>query len=336
MARTRSNPVRGMALRAAVAAATVVGAGGVLSVSWPGPASADVPVSAVGWWTQSPSPPTVPEGGISVATAPSGSISVAAIKLDTGGGASSATITLAEDSGQGQQAAAIEACATNNNWAAKQAGTWGDAPPPDCRQPVPLTRDANGNWSGDVRPLLSGTGQQSVMIVPTPAAAGLGNVPFQIAFKPPTIAGTTSSSSDSSSSSSSGSSSTATSPAYSSDSSSSSTGSTSSPSFSSATPAFSSGTVTSDTSASATPAPAAATAPPTTAAPAPTKDETASGQFKVNLGNIASSGGHHSTRGTALGLFALALFVGGIAAGLSWTKANGYLNFSLLDRFRRA
>src|SRR3954451_8858037 len=116
MAGNRSTSIRGLTLRAAVAAATVMGAGGIATIAWPQAASADVPVSAVSWWTQSPAPPTVPDGGISVATGPGGRISVAAVKLDIGGGATTATLTLDESDGQGQQAAAIQACATTNDW----------------------------------------------------------------------------------------------------------------------------------------------------------------------------------------------------------------------------
>jgi hypothetical protein len=336
MAENRLNLVRGVAVRAAVAAATVVGAGGIMSAAWPGSASADVPVTAVGWWTQSPAPPTVPDGGVSVAIGPSGALSVAAIKVDIGGGVEgSAVLSLVEDSGQGQQAAALQACPTTNNWSAKSAGAWGDAPPADCRTSVALTRDANGNWTADISKLLSGTvgsdsseTEMSVMIVPTPAAPGTvnGNAPFQLAFKPPTVAGTTTSPSESdSSSSSSYSSETSSSPSYSGSSDTSSTGASSSSAFSSAT-AF--------TTPSVSPTDSGTASPPATAAPpsqpAAGSEDSGFKQFKVNLGDRAAAASHKATRGTAIGLFGLALLVGAVAGLASWANAEGYFAFTRL------
>ena len=270
-----------------------------------------------------------------MATSPSGAISVAAVKLNTGDGVESAKITLAEDSGQGQDTAAIEACSTTNNWTPKSPGAWADAPPPDCREGhnVPLTRDATGQWTGDIAKLLTGsTSPQSVMIVPTPAASGVGNVPFQIAFKPPTVAGTTMSSGESDTSSSnysnSYSSDTSSSPSYSS---SSSSGTGTSGTGTSSLSGFSSSPLISVPSAGATESGAATAA---TASPPPsTSDNSSTGfkQFKASLGaRAASAASHKATRGTAIGLFGLALLIGAIAAVASWANAEGYFEFSRL------
>lgn len=160
------------------------------------PAGAAVPVTAVGWWTRSPSPPTVPAGGIAVGEAPDGDLSVAALRLSTGGGATGVKLTLAESSGEGKEAATLQVCTTTDAWNADSGTAITLAPRPNCPEtPVLLARDSSGSWTADVTSLVGGqTGDISIMIVPGPAPAAVPGVAqagaFQIAFKPPVVDGT--------------------------------------------------------------------------------------------------------------------------------------------------
>jgi hypothetical protein len=142
---------RGWPALAAVAVATAATLGGST------PARAAVPVTKVGWWTRSPSPPAVPEGGLSVGVAPDGNLSVAAIGLDTAGGAAQAKLALKETSdSQGAQAASLQVCTTSDDWGAESGGDITTAPRPTCpEQPLLLQRAADGTWTADAAPLVA-------------------------------------------------------------------------------------------------------------------------------------------------------------------------------------
>ena len=173
-------------------------------------AAADVPVSQVGWWTRSPTPPTVPEGGISVGAAPDGPLTVGAVLVDTDGGASGASLRLVESSGgAGAEVAALEVCPTTATWAAVAGGAMADAPEASCDAgSVAMTRGADGTWTGDVQSLLDGkTGEVGLLVQPAD-----GSVAFQLSFAPPTVTGSVTDASSSSSSSGSGSTVTTTAP----------------------------------------------------------------------------------------------------------------------------
>jgi hypothetical protein len=139
----------------------------------------------------------VPDGGVAVGQAPDGNLSVAAIQVDTGGGASSPKLSLSEAGGQGQQAATLQVCTTADGWISANGGDYGIAPRATCPQtPLAMARDSNGTWSADLSSVLAGkSGEVSLMIVPgpTPAALPAGAQPgaFQITFNPPAGAGTT-------------------------------------------------------------------------------------------------------------------------------------------------
>src|SRR3954447_13898011 len=75
-------------------------------------AHADVPIKQVGWWTRSPAPPTVPDGGVSVGAAADGDLTVAAVQIDAGGGASGANLHLVETNGGGQLAG-LQVCSAD-------------------------------------------------------------------------------------------------------------------------------------------------------------------------------------------------------------------------------
>jgi hypothetical protein len=180
----RRPPTRSLVI--AAMAATVVAAG-----AWPVPAIADVPVSAVGWWTNAAVKPSPPNGGIAVSIDPSGSTSTAAIRINTGaGGVSRATLQLTEASGEGQQVATLQACAADNSWKPVQGGNLSDAPKASCTTSVQLARSASGVWQADIYPLLSGqTGSVSIAIVPGPPPSGLPAGVFQLDFQPPVVQG---------------------------------------------------------------------------------------------------------------------------------------------------
>ena len=292
-------------------------------------ARAAIPVTKVGWWTKSPSPAGPPQGGIEVGAAPDGNLSVAALEIDAGGGASGAKLTLTESGGQAQQAATLQACPTSDSWASATGGALTDAPRAQCpTTPYALTRDSSGNWTIDLTPLLAGkTGPTSVMIVPGPPPAALpgGAQPaaFQVAFNPPTVDGTTLPATDTSSGSSSLSSGndTSTSPADVS-----STYSTV-PSYSVASsPAYSGGTgITPSAVLPATPttaAPVAATGAPASAAPS--VNPAGGGQVAFPI-RAAGTRAKPTSRGSIVAFLGLSLLVGVGAGGWHWARGEGIL-----------
>ena len=159
-------------------------------------AHAQVAVQKTGWWTRSPAPPAVPAGGLAVGEAPDGYLTVSAFQVDAGGGATNASLSLAESDGQGQQGASIQACTSTDQWNSANGGELGLAPRPNCpTSAVLFTRDSNGVWAADINSLLAGkTGMVTLMVVPAPDAAalpgGARTGAFQISFKPPAVAGT--------------------------------------------------------------------------------------------------------------------------------------------------
>lgn len=307
-------------------------AASVLGLGATAPARAAVPVSKVGWWTRSPSPAGPPQGGIEVGAAPDGNLSVAAFELDTGGGASGAKLTLTESGGQGQQAAALQACPTADQWAAASGGDISLAPRAQCpSQPYALTRDSSGNWTVDLTALLAGkTGPVSVMIVPGPAAAALpvGAQPaaFQVAFNPPAVDGTTLPATDSSTSASS--SSGLSSGADTSGASATSTAST--PSYSVASSPAYGGSGTGASAILPTSSPDTTPAAPAPAAPAPAPASVApstAGGAQLTF-PIRPSSTHTKAKSplVIVGWFFLSCVVGAGAAGWRWARQSGVLD----------
>lgn len=311
---------------------------GLLGVAGAPAAHASVPISKVGWWTRSPSPAGPPAGGIEVGSAPDGNLSVAAIELDTGGGASGATLTLVESGGQAQQAASLQACPTSDQWNQANGDNLNLAPRAQCpATPYSLTRDSSGNWTIDLTPLLAGrTGPVGVMIVPGPAPApsptplpgGAQPGAFQVAFAPPTVAGTVAPGSDTSSSGSTSGGSdqspsvVTTFPAPS-----------STPDFSVAnSPAFSSVGVT---PSAVLPPAAAAPAPAVAPAAAPTATPSAAGGGQA-IFPTRPTGSHK--KGTSflvvLAWLLLSGIVGAAAGGWRWAKSSGRLE-RLIPKGRR-
>ena len=177
---------------------SVLAIAGIALAQWLGPsvpAQAAVPVSMVGWWTRSPSPPVVPEGGIAVGLAPDGNVSVGAIQVDTAGGAETAVISLRETAGRGQQAASVQVCTTTDEWSTASGDDLDQAPRATCPgDPILLTRGDDGTWSADLASLFAGQrGALSVMVLPAPAPASIPGIaaapPFELAFDKPAVNG---------------------------------------------------------------------------------------------------------------------------------------------------
>lgn len=303
-------------------------AAGVMGIGATAPARAAVPVTKVGWWTKSPSPPAAPSGGVEVGQAPSGTLTVAALELDTQGGASGAHLTLVENGGQGGQAASIQVCPTTDTWTASN----GDqdpstAPRGQCptSSPYLMSRDSSGNWTIDLTPLLSGkTGKASVVLLPGPSAAalpvGAQTGAFQLAFNPPTVDGTVLPATDTSSSSS----------AYTPSDSSAYAGApspsaSSTPVSSASMPSYNAPTDTAALVAPAgpaTPAPAAVAAPSQPAIPASATGGSAGTSFPIRA---VGSRVKPKSRWVIVAWVALAAIVGAAAGAWHWAQQEGIL-----------
>jgi hypothetical protein len=278
--------------------AIAIGIVGVaLVLGAPGTARADVPISQVGWWTRSPSPPTVPEGGIAVGAAPDGALTVGAVLLDAGDGATGATLRLVQTGGQGAQLAGIQVCPTTADWAAGEGEAMDKAPKDECASAsVAMALGEDGTtWTADVQKLVDGkTGSVGLIVVPAP-----GSVAFQLAFAPPSVAGSVSegSSEDVSSSDQSF----ATTPV---------TEASSSPSFDVAPPP------------ATTPATTATTVPAVQPIATPTEQP----QLAAGLPARSSSDPERGvTKLTVLAWYVIAAAVGAAVSGLTWLRANGRL-----------
>ncbi len=154
-------------------------------------ATADEAAVEVGWWTSSPAA-SAPERGFAVSVAPSGSVSVAAVRAPlTVTTIESATLTLTEEGGVQQAGAQLQVCPTPNGWVGGPKQSADKAPKPECDvAKAPLTRNAAGVWTADVRNVLSSTSagdpsSPSLMIVP--AGSGALPVGFEVRFNPPKL-----------------------------------------------------------------------------------------------------------------------------------------------------
>jgi hypothetical protein len=273
-------------------------------------AHAAVPVSKVGWWTRSPKTPAVPDGGLSVGVAPDGNLSVAAIALDTAGGAAQATVTLAETAdSEGAQAASVQVCTTTDEWEAASGGAISAAPRPTCpEEPLLLKRASDGTWTADVAPLIASQhGEVTIMLVPAPSAAPLPGVQaaaYQVSFDKPVVEGAVLPDTSSTSSSS--------------DSFATDTSTESSPSFAApetsieSSPAF--GAPVGNTPA--------AVLPPSQAPAAVTSPDAGGGQvsFPVNALGAETT---RPSRLVIIGFVLLSLLVGGAAAAVRWAQEQG-------------
>lgn len=174
---------------------------GVVLLSFPGPASAEGEVVAVGWWTRLPTA-SAPEGGVNVGSAPDGPNSVAAVRIDLGSGLTSLTVSATEEGGT-TETATVRVCPASDVWTPAEGGALGDAPDIDCASGVAFERNDDGVWTADVTSLVAGrTGTASIGFVAdgpggeNPLAAAPSEVRYQrpSAFGVPASTTTTTSS----------------------------------------------------------------------------------------------------------------------------------------------
>jgi hypothetical protein len=295
--------------------------GGALGVALvlgvPGTAGAEVPVSQVGWWTRSPSPPTVPDGGISVGAAPDGALTVGAVLVDTGDGASGASLRLVEASGgAGAQVAGIQVCPTSSSWSAAEGGPMADAPKDDCASAsVAMTRGEDGSWTADVQKLLDGkTGDVGLVVLPAADA-----VAFQLSFAPPIVDGSVTEGSSGSE-----------------------TDTSTTPSFEPAPSSSSSYVAPEPPSTPSFVAPVAPAPEPAVQPSAPISDGSSATAAAVPFDPAAAGltpgggGGSHVTKAMLLFWYLLAMAVGAAVAGITWLRNEGRLTpTALLARVRR-
>lgn len=148
-------------------------------------------IDEVGWW-RSVGVSEPPEGGVAIGQGVGGPISVAALRVTVLADAPSvATLTLTESGGLGGEGAALQVCPTTDPWTSTSGGNLDDAPAPDCDGgSLPLARDDEGVWTGNVAPLLQAP-SVSLMVVPAAAEsedplAGPG-AGFDLAFEAPSL-----------------------------------------------------------------------------------------------------------------------------------------------------
>ena len=145
----------------------------------------------VSWWTRSPAA-SAPEGGLAVANAPDGPVSVAAVQIDLDEGVSSASLTFAQTGGAAATAAQIVACVLSGGVAAAAGGPIEEAPATTCDGAQVAVTSTNGTWKADLTDLLvDRKGSVGVAIVP---ATGSTSV-FDLQFDAPQLQATASSSS---------------------------------------------------------------------------------------------------------------------------------------------
>lgn len=140
-------------------------------------------ISASGWWTRSPLQ-QAPEDGLAVATAPDGTVTFAALMIDTGHeGVNEATLQMEEAGGVGA-VAALRVCPTHTAWEPVAGGQLEEAPKPECdAKSVTVARAAEGIWQAPLATLLAGeTGVVAIAVVPDDASPMLA---FDIQFVNP-------------------------------------------------------------------------------------------------------------------------------------------------------
>lgn len=151
------------------------------------PSASAATITEVGWWTRSPAA-SAPEGGLTVANAPDGPVSVAAVRVDVGTtGISRGTLTLAQSGGAAPGGAQLVACVVGDGWTAGAAGAIADAPATVCTGTAAALTLEGTSWTADVSDLLGDAkGSVSLAIVPAAGTAGL----WDLRFDAPTFQGT--------------------------------------------------------------------------------------------------------------------------------------------------
>ncbi len=147
-------------------------------------------ITEVGWWTSNQAS-NAPQGGVAVSAGPAGTISLAALRVSVNvDSLDSAGLSLKEAGGIQQSGAQLQVCTTPNAWTAGPKQALDKAPKPECdRAKAPLSRQADGTWTADVRLLLSdaATPAKTVSLMIVPAGAGSVPVGFEVQFAPPSL-----------------------------------------------------------------------------------------------------------------------------------------------------
>lgn len=157
----------------------LVGVALLVLVQLHAPSASSATVTAVGWWTRSPAA-SAPEGGLTVANAPDGPVSVAALRIDVGSaGVSRGTLTLPQSGGTAPGGAQLVACVVGDGWTAEPAGALGDAPATVCTGTAAALTVDDASWTADVSDLIGDArGSVSLGIVPAAGTAGLWDLQF--------------------------------------------------------------------------------------------------------------------------------------------------------------
>lgn len=167
-----SRRVRSVAALAAVVVVGLLGSGASGAAAAP-------PVVAVGWWTSNPAA-TAPEGGVAVGWGAGSATTVAAVRVDLGGGARRLVLELPEDSVVGA-VSGVAVCVTADTWAPAAGGPLEDAPATECPSDAAVLRADGGTWTADVTGLVAGrTGTVSFAVVPDG-----GTLPWEVRFGEP-------------------------------------------------------------------------------------------------------------------------------------------------------
>lgn len=158
---------------------TVCTSAAVLYVAAPAHAD-EITVVDVGTWTRDPLAADPPEGGIAVANAPDGPMTVAAVRFS--GSATGVMLHLPQVDAVAPLGAVVQACVTTSPWEPATNGDLAAAPAADCSSGmVSLTVDTEGVWSGDISVLLARS--TSLVLLPGPDAPPV----FSLTFEPPTV-----------------------------------------------------------------------------------------------------------------------------------------------------
>lgn len=172
------------AARRSLAVATLAVLG--WAIAGAGSAGAVTEVSDLGWWTRSPLS-SAPDGGFAVGAAPDGVTSVAAMRMDLGGGVDTLVLEV-QPTADAVALASLEVCITPGTWSAAAPGPLDDAPLTACASDSVPFAPAGEAWRADVSSLVNGTsGIVSLGVVPTP---GSGTVPFEVTFEAPAVRST--------------------------------------------------------------------------------------------------------------------------------------------------
>jgi hypothetical protein len=171
-------------MRRGLAATIVIGA----VLGWAFPAWAQPP-TAYGWWWKGqpdqsvkvPPPPSVPSGGMYVASDISGPSAVAALRFVIDSSVVPEKVKLVTADVKGSPAFMM--CVTAPTWTADLGGPYARAPVADCAGGKVAGSVAGSDVTFSVGGLVHG-GQLSVIVLPAPDAAGANPI-FQVAFAPP-------------------------------------------------------------------------------------------------------------------------------------------------------